>query len=142
MTTADMRKMWCDHLNRAMERAGIDIRYDPRTLKEQGIDRDPQIHIGPKAQALNDKGYDFSSDDRIRGDRSIPYSLFDHDSRADHNAHIIEGNRHKEQQNGRAPSQNGYMHPAVREDLEKLSAARGRRCTRTSNATLTPCEDA
>ena len=58
-----------------MERAGIDIRYDPRTLKEQGIDRDPEIHIGPKAQALDEKGYDFESQDHVRGERSIPYTL-------------------------------------------------------------------
>jgi MobA/MobL family len=129
MTTADMRKQWCEHLNHYMERTGIDIRYDPRTLNEQGIDRDPQIHVGPKAQALNDKNYDFSSDDRIRGGRSIPYTLFDHDSRADHNAHIIEANRHKEQQNGRA-SPNGYMHPAVREDQEKRTLREAQRSAR------------
>ena len=36
-TTAGMRKSWCDHLNRFMEREGVDVQYDPRTLKEQGI---------------------------------------------------------------------------------------------------------
>ena len=39
-TTADLRKMWCSHLNACMERAGLDLRFDPRTLKEQGIDRE------------------------------------------------------------------------------------------------------
>lgn len=45
-TTMDLRNRWSAHLNAYMERAGLDIRYDPRTLKEQGIDREPQIHIG------------------------------------------------------------------------------------------------
>ena len=99
MTTDDMRKMWCEHLNDYMERAGLDIRYDPRQLKEQGIDREPEIHIGPKAQVLDEKGYDFESHDQIRGERSIPYTLFDEESRAAHNAHIKEANSQKEKEN-------------------------------------------
>ncbi len=119
-TTSDMRKMWCEHLNHFMERAGIDIRYDPRTLKEQGIDRDPQIHIGPKAQALEEKDYEFSSGDRVRGDRSIPYSLFDQGSRAEHNDHIIEANRQKERAKGYERVNGGSRQPGPpREDVEK-----------------------
>ncbi|MGO9475870.1 MAG: MobA/MobL family protein [Rhodomicrobium sp.] len=119
-TTAEMRKMWCGHLNHFMERAGIDIRYDPRTLKEQGIDRDPQIHIGPKAQALDEKDYNFSSGDRVRGERSIPYTLFDHGSRVEHNDHIREANRQKEQARDYERS-NATLRPQgpPREDVEK-----------------------
>jgi len=119
-TTADMRKMWCNHLNHFMERAGIDIRYDPRTLKEQGIDRDPQIHIGPKAQALDEKNYEFSSGDRIRGERSIPYTLVDHGSRAEHNDHIREANRLKQSAKD-YDRLNGVSRPQAppREDVEK-----------------------
>ena len=116
-TTADMRKMWCEHLNDYMERAGIDIRYDPRKLKEQGIDRDPEIHIGPKAQVLDEKGYEFESHDQIRGDRSIPYSLFDEESRAAHNAHIKEANSQKEKEN--ANGQDHAPHPPAPEHIEK-----------------------
>jgi hypothetical protein len=79
-----------------MERAGLDFRYDARTLKKQGIDRTPQIHVGPKAETLNQKGYRFESKDRLRGERAIIYSLFDQDSRARHNANIIEANRHRQ----------------------------------------------
>ncbi|MGO9545794.1 MAG: MobA/MobL family protein [Rhodomicrobium sp.] len=126
-TTADMRKMWCDHLNDFMERAGIDVRYDARTLKEQGIERDPQIHIGPKAQALDEKGYQFESHDQTRGKRSIPYSMLDHDSRAAHNSHIIEANKQKEREQAAGMSANGAqsrqphssIHGATREDQEK-----------------------
>jgi hypothetical protein len=126
-TTADLRTMWCDHLNRTMERAGIDVRYDPRTLKEQGIERDPQIHIGPKAQALDEKGYQFDSQDYLRGERTIPYTMLDQHSRAAHNSHIIEANKQKEREQAAATSVNGaqslrphsYIHGATREDQEK-----------------------
>ena len=38
MTTKDLRVAWCDHLNLEMERHGLDVRFDQRRLKEQGID--------------------------------------------------------------------------------------------------------
>ena len=95
-TTDDLRKRWCDHLNKVMERAGLDIRYDARTLKEQGIDREPQIPIGPKAQALEEKSHNFDSHDQARGDRTIAYSLLDQMSRVQYNNQIIEANREKE----------------------------------------------
>ena len=95
-TTDDLRKRWCDHLNKVMVRAGLDIRYDARTLKEQGIDREPQIPIGPKAQALEEKSHAFDSHDRSRGERTIAYSLLDQMSRVQYNNQIIEANREKE----------------------------------------------
>jgi len=95
-TTEDLRNRWCDHLNQFMERAGLDIRYDARSLKEQGIEREPQIPIGTKAQALEEKGHNFDSHDRSRGDRTIAYSLLDQMSRVQYNNQIIEANREKE----------------------------------------------
>jgi hypothetical protein len=80
-------------VNNALERAGHDVRIDHRSLKEQGIDREPQIHIGPASQNAARKGYPFDSRDRQRGDRTIPYTLLDDGSRAEHNAEIIDGNR-------------------------------------------------
>src|SRR5271166_2251724 len=121
-TTADMRKSWCDHLNRFMEREGIDVRFDPRTLKEQGIDREAQIHIGPKAQALDEKGYRFDSQDHLRGERSIPYTILDQDSRAAHNSQIIEANKLKEREQAAAAREPGAQSPSrarTREGLEK-----------------------
>ena len=109
-TTADMRKMWCEHLNAFMARAGLDIRYDPRTLKEQGLFREAQIHIGPRAQALQEKGHDFTSQDRIRGERSIVYTLYDHDSRAAHNNRIIENNKAREVANDSSPKIEASRH--------------------------------
>ncbi len=80
-------------MNHALERAGHDARIDHRSLKEQGIDREPQIHIGPGSQNAAKKGHEFESQDRQKADRTIPYSLLDAGSRAEHNARIVEGNK-------------------------------------------------
>jgi len=114
-TTADMRKLWCGHVNAFLEREGIDVRYDHRTLKEQGIARDAQIHIGPKAQALDEKDYRFTSHDRMRGERSLPYTMFDIDSRATHNSQIIEANGHWQAPKNGAAVQPEPATPAERE---------------------------
>ncbi|HZV20547.1 MAG TPA: MobA/MobL family protein, partial [Hyphomicrobiales bacterium] len=92
-TTKDFRLQWEGQMNRALERAGYEARIDHRSLKEQGIDRDPQIHIGPGSQNAAKKGHEFESRDRLRGERTIPYSILDHGSRAQHNERIMQGNR-------------------------------------------------
>ncbi len=95
-TTKDFRAVWGEQMNHALERAGHDVRIDHRTLKEQGIDREPQIHIGPKAREMAEKGVEFESKDFQRGNQTIPYSLLDKGLRADHNARIVEANRQRE----------------------------------------------
>ncbi len=40
-----LRAHWAERANEALLNAGLEIRLDPRTLKEQGIDRAPQKHI-------------------------------------------------------------------------------------------------
>ena len=92
-TTKDFREKWSADMNHALERAGHDVRIDHRSLKEQGIDREAQIHIGPGSQNAAKKGHEFESQDRQRADRTIPYSLLDEGSRAEHNKRIVEGNR-------------------------------------------------
>ena len=47
-----VRERWEHHANLALERAGHDARIDRRTLNAQGIDREPTIHIGPRAQHI------------------------------------------------------------------------------------------
>jgi hypothetical protein len=118
MTTKDLRVAWCEHLNAEMERHGLDARFDQRRLKEQGIDREPEIHVGPKAMSMAAKGRDFDSQDRKRGNHANIYSLLDAGSRAEHNNRIIEANRQRalEKANGHAP---GARRPLGREGLEK-----------------------
>jgi hypothetical protein len=53
---AEWRKSWADVNNRAFERKGLDVRIDHRSYKDQGIDKEPQIHMGHKAWALEKKG--------------------------------------------------------------------------------------
>ena len=95
MTTKDLRVAWCEHLNAEMERHGLEARFDQRTLKAQGIDREPQIHVGPKAMSMAEKNRSFESRDRQRGGHANVYSLLDAGSRAEHNARIIQDNRER-----------------------------------------------
>ena len=50
------REAWADHTNNALEKAGYEIRVDHRSLEAQGINRLPQIHLGPKVIAMEKKG--------------------------------------------------------------------------------------
>lgn len=53
-------KMWrkdlADTINAANEQLGIAVHWEHRSFKEQGIDREPTIHIGAVANALERKG--------------------------------------------------------------------------------------
>lgn len=60
-STERLRVNWEDELNRALEREGFDERVDRRSLSEQGIDREPQIHIGQAAQELTRRGVELES---------------------------------------------------------------------------------
>lgn len=113
MTTKDLREAWCQHLNAEMERHGIDVRFDQRTLKEQGIDREAQIHVGPKANAMAQKRRRFDSSDLKRGDHANIYTLLDAGSRAEHNQRIIEENKR------RAAGHSEEQTPSQREAEEK-----------------------
>lgn len=55
-STDRIRQKWEHHVNQALERAGLDERVDRRSLKAQGIDRKPSIHVSPKAHAMENKG--------------------------------------------------------------------------------------
>ena len=50
------RESWCMAVNEALEKAGRSERVDHRTLKEQGIEREPQPKIGVAATAMKRKG--------------------------------------------------------------------------------------
>ena len=101
-STADFRQAWQDHMNAALERAGHDVRIDRRTLKEQGIDRKPQIHVGPGGMKAAAKGRELKSRDIEKGGRTKRYSSFDDGTRAEHNARIVAANAQREA--ARAPA--------------------------------------
>ena len=62
------RKSWADICNERYHAKGIDERIDHRTLEAQGIDREPTIHIGPTAKAIERAGRD---SDRVRENNAI-----------------------------------------------------------------------
>jgi hypothetical protein len=52
----EWRKSWAYVNNRMFERKGLDERIDHRSYREQGIDREPMVHLGYEAAALERKG--------------------------------------------------------------------------------------
>lgn len=64
-STYRFREAWEHICNTHLAMNGHEARIDRRTLKEQGIDREPQIHIGPKANAAVKRGAKIVSKDRI-----------------------------------------------------------------------------
>lgn len=52
----DERILWERYANEALQKAGVNERIDHRSLKEQGVDRIPQIHLGPTVNAMEKKG--------------------------------------------------------------------------------------
>ena len=53
---AQLRSTWADRCNAALERAGVERRYDPRSYAEQGLPRLAGEHLGPAASALERAG--------------------------------------------------------------------------------------
>lgn len=60
-STERFRQGWEEEVNRALERAGYEVRVDRRSLEAQGIEREPQIHVGPAAQRLAEREHEFRS---------------------------------------------------------------------------------
>ena len=47
-----LREQWAKDVNRAYEKAGLDIRVDHRSFEDRGIKETPTIHLGPKASEM------------------------------------------------------------------------------------------
>lgn len=43
-----LRKEWAECVNKHLAMAGFDIRIDHRSFKDQGIDHEPTVHVGPE----------------------------------------------------------------------------------------------
>lgn len=89
-----VREVWEASCNAYLEKVGIDARIDRRTLEAQGIDREPTIHEGPRAQHINDNVERPKSQKRINGcGRVIDYPAIDKGrTRREFNAQIIDLN--------------------------------------------------
>ena len=55
-STDRLRLLWEEHANRALEAAGDAARIDRRRLTAQGIDRVPEIHVGPDVVGMDQRG--------------------------------------------------------------------------------------
>ena len=64
------RTQWSQTQNQHLEKHGHDVRVDHRSYKDQGKDKIPQEHLGPKAKALEDKG--------IKTEKARENRLIDH----------------------------------------------------------------
>lgn len=43
-----LRKEWAECVNKHLSMAGFDVRIDHRSFKDQGIDHEPTVHVGPE----------------------------------------------------------------------------------------------
>ena len=92
-----VRERWEAVCNAALEHAGVDARIDRRSLAAQGIDREPTIHIGPRAQTIETNVHRPTS--KIRKDgrgREIDYPMIDAGrTRKERHAEIVDFNLEK-----------------------------------------------
>jgi hypothetical protein len=100
--TERLRAAWEQAANRALERAGHEARIDRRSLAAQGIERTAQVHVGPRAKAMEGRGVRPSS--QIRRDhrgRMVRYPEIDtsivhgQQTRAEHNRRIVARNEQR-----------------------------------------------
>ncbi|MFB2553789.1 MobA/MobL family protein [Ensifer soli] len=64
-STQRLRKLWEEHANTALARASRKERIDRRSLKAQGLERRPTIHVGVRARQLVRDGRSMVSRDRV-----------------------------------------------------------------------------
>lgn len=96
-STQKIRILWQDILNKALNKAGLDIRVDHRSLRDQGIDRKPTIHEGPKCRAMIKRGVKPKSQTRKdHMGRDIRYDEIDQgQTRSEYNQSIKSENKKK-----------------------------------------------
>jgi hypothetical protein len=63
-STQRFRDAWEQEVNIALERTGREERVDKRSLADQGIDREPQLHVGAGAEALAGRDHEFRSSEK------------------------------------------------------------------------------
>lgn len=79
----ELRESWGAHANRALEHAGVAERIDHRSYYERGIDRVPQVHLGPAVAALEARGIRTDRGDHNRLVESYNRERRERDERTD-----------------------------------------------------------
>jgi hypothetical protein len=89
-----IRERWEHHANAALKAAGHDLSIDRRTLEAQGIDREPTIHVGPRAYQIDEFVQRPRSQNRTNGaGREIRYAELDQGrTRKERHAEIVDLN--------------------------------------------------
>jgi ATP-dependent exoDNAse (exonuclease V) alpha subunit len=52
----EIRARWAGLVNEHLEQFGIDAAIDHRSLKDQGIEREPTVHLGPAVRGMQQRG--------------------------------------------------------------------------------------
>jgi hypothetical protein len=129
---AYVRELWEELANEALERAGHDVRIDRRSLEDQGIDRIPQIHLGPAGQYVETNKYRPQSKSvketswrRAQYRDEIPYKSIDcGKTRREHNNEIIDLNLERSARSKREKTRLfALLEKAERKKDQALSAA-------------------
>lgn len=89
-----IRERWEHHANAALERAGHEARISRRTLEAQGIEREATIHLGPRAQHIEEHVHRAQSKKRRNAlGREIDYPSIDGGrTRKERHAEIVDLN--------------------------------------------------
>lgn len=62
-----IRERWAALTNEHLLERGIEVRVDHRSLQEQGVDWEPQSHLGPSVSGMERRGMETEVGNRIRG---------------------------------------------------------------------------
>ena len=65
-----LRARWAEVQNAALERAGLDVRVDHRSLEAQGIDREAMRHRGPAVSGIEARGKESEVSGRRAAERA------------------------------------------------------------------------
>lgn len=108
-----IRELWAQLANAALERHGRSERIDHRTLKEQGIDRQPQIHVGVHATQMERRGIETEKGSRNKEIQAHNGELAEiKQAITDHNRHIEEYRRATEGQSKSRQADTPTRNPA------------------------------
>lgn len=135
-STQRLRVLWDVIQNRHLQEHGHEARVDHRTLEAQGLDLEPQQHVGPAALALAERGERPISQNRERRNlkvsrfkgrvgatRVAPYERIDRGrTRQEHRRQIEERRRRKPTQHLNLQSAStAVIHDALRLEVSTMT---------------------
>ena len=66
-----IRARWAALTNEHLKEAQLDVRVDHRSLRDQGIDREPTVHVGPAVSGMERRGIETEVGNRVREEQRI-----------------------------------------------------------------------